>query len=60
MATQQELMETLKQWTVQLDDPAVKEKFAGFDETLQFNFTTNSSISEWSSLNKAARCKTER
>jgi putative sterol carrier protein len=39
MATQQELMETLKQWTAKLDDPAVKEKFAGFDKTLQFNFT---------------------
>ena len=39
MATQQELHGALKEWTAKLDDPAVKEKFAGFDKTLQFNFT---------------------
>jgi putative sterol carrier protein len=39
MATQQELLDALKEWTAKLDDPAVKEKFAGFEKTLQFNFT---------------------
>ena len=39
MATQQELHEAVKQWTVKLDDPVIKEKFAGFDKTLQLNFT---------------------
>ncbi len=38
MATQQELLEALKEWTAKLDDPKVKEKFAGFEKTLQFNF----------------------
>ena len=39
MATQEELMGALRQWTAKLDDPAVKGKFAGFNKTLQFDFT---------------------
>ena len=32
-------METRGQWTCKLGDPAIKEKFAGFGKTLQFNCT---------------------
>ena len=39
MATQAELIEALGQWTARLDDPTVKEKFAGFNKALQLNFT---------------------
>lgn len=39
MASQEELIASLNTWVAKLDDPAYKDKFEGFEKTLQFNFT---------------------
>ncbi len=39
MVTKEELMTALGKWAAKLDDPAYKERFKGFDKTLQFDFT---------------------
>jgi putative sterol carrier protein len=39
MATKEELMEALGKWAAKLDEESYKERFQGFDKTLQFEFT---------------------
>jgi putative sterol carrier protein len=38
MSIKEELMAALGSWAAKLDDPNIKEKFKGFNKTLQFNF----------------------
>ncbi len=38
MGVKEDLLAGLAKWTAKLDNPTIKEKFAGFDKTLQFNF----------------------
>jgi putative sterol carrier protein len=42
MGAKEDLLNALSKWVAKLDDPRVKEKFKGFDKTLQFNFTDQS------------------
>ncbi|MBY9012987.1 MAG: SCP2 sterol-binding domain-containing protein [Candidatus Lokiarchaeota archaeon] len=42
MDVKEELLIALNKWAAKLDDPLYKEKFKGFDKTLQFNFTDQS------------------
>ncbi|HME53777.1 MAG TPA: SCP2 sterol-binding domain-containing protein [Candidatus Lokiarchaeia archaeon] len=39
MVEKEELMEALGKWAAKLDDESYKERFKGFDKTLQFDFT---------------------
>jgi len=39
MADKDELMEALGKWAAKLDEESYKERFKGFDKTLQFDFT---------------------
>jgi len=38
MDAKEDLINALSKWAAKLDDPVYKEKFKGFDKTLQFNF----------------------
>lgn len=42
MDVKEDLMNALSKWAAKLDDPKYKEKFKGFDKTLQFNFNDQS------------------
>lgn len=42
MEAKEDLMNALSKWAAKLDDPVYKEKFKGFDKTLQFNFLDQS------------------
>jgi putative sterol carrier protein len=39
MGVKEDLMQALSKWAAKLDDPSYKERFKGFDKTMQFNFT---------------------
>lgn len=38
MGIKEDIMEALGKWAAKIDDPNIKEKFKGFNKTLQFNF----------------------
>ena len=42
MDAKEDLMNALSKWAAKHDDPGYKEKFKGFDKTLQFNFKDQS------------------
>ena len=39
MTLKDDLMAALGKWAAKLDDQNYKERFKGFDKTMQFNFT---------------------